>query len=81
MPFRTMTCTAALASVSNKYPRDRSTNTFLNAAPILMKAAKASAQPTSLIKTEDINTAYYSFCPKCGVDILIFSHESFCPLS
>ncbi|RCH85494.1 hypothetical protein CU097_007911 [Rhizopus azygosporus] len=30
---------------------------------------------------DDVSSNYYSFCPDCGVDILVFSHESYCPMS
>ncbi|KAG0746550.1 hypothetical protein G6F57_008571 [Rhizopus arrhizus] len=65
-------------------------NATANASSIIWKTAKLSAQTRPMssnlmaadnLANNDVSNSYYSFCPKCGVDILIFSHESYCPLA
>ncbi|KAI9256965.1 hypothetical protein BY458DRAFT_519079 [Sporodiniella umbellata] len=80
MPPRPMACTSAMTSISNTCPKDRSANTFLHVTPLLAKAAKLSVQHKNP-RVDDINNSYYSFCSKCGIDILIYSHEIYCLLS
>lgn len=49
--------------------------------------ASQSVAATPMIKscsTDDDNDVYnncFSFCVKCGVDILVFAHERHCPLA
>lgn len=66
------------------------TNVTANACPIIWRTTKLSAQTRPMssnlmavdnLANNDVSNSYYSFCPKCGVDILIFSHESYCPLA
>ncbi|KAI9022256.1 hypothetical protein CLU79DRAFT_751855 [Phycomyces nitens] len=41
---------------------------------------KISSTASQSTKTTPLSfELYYSFCPKCGVDVSQFSHEDFCP--
>ncbi|KAG0735456.1 hypothetical protein G6F62_001676 [Rhizopus arrhizus] len=49
------------------------------------KVASQSVASTPMIKScsidNDVYNNYFSFCVKCGVDILVFAHERHCPLA
>ncbi|KAI8062026.1 hypothetical protein BDF21DRAFT_428978 [Thamnidium elegans] len=52
---------------------------------IILKTKMSNKQGILIIKKMFIINSQcetgFSFCPSCGVDVSIFSHESHCPLS
>ncbi|RCH95903.1 hypothetical protein CU097_013619 [Rhizopus azygosporus] len=61
-------------------------NTTEGTSASLWKTAKITPQVASPRSSmgpidDDVSSNYYSFCPDCGVDILVFSYESYCPMS
>lgn len=78
------------ANVTANVTANATANATSNACSIIWKTTKFSAQTRPMssnlmavdnLANNDVSNSYYSFCPKCGVDILIFSHESYCPLA
>lgn len=80
MPCRPVHCTSKDPIATIEYPLNSSVKKEDKATVSNMNDPSEPWKIKMNLIDNDFNN-YYSFCPECGVDILVFSHESCCPLA